>query len=180
MRLLVLSDLHVEYSSYEPDPAAVHGCDVVVLAGDIHQGAAGLRWARQKFASVPVVMVAGNHEYYDGHWNQTLEEMRVAARDLEIYFLENDEVSLGGIRFLGCTLWVDFDYFGADARQVAMTNYERGLVDCRRIRAPRSVTTGETSGAGPLTAEHVRSRHLESVKWLEGALARIFHERRTV
>ena len=38
MKLLVLSDLHVEFAAYQPDPAVMAADDVVVLAGDIHIG----------------------------------------------------------------------------------------------------------------------------------------------
>ena len=58
MRIQFLSDIHLEVAPYAP-PAT--GADFVVLAGDIHNGAAGIEWARERF-SVPVLYVAGNHE----------------------------------------------------------------------------------------------------------------------
>jgi predicted phosphodiesterase len=38
MKLLVLSDLHVEFAPFMPDAEATHAADIVVLAGDIHKG----------------------------------------------------------------------------------------------------------------------------------------------
>lgn len=64
MKLLVLSDLHVEFAPFVPDPAAVEAADVVVLAGDVSNGVKGIAWARQAFADKPVVYVVGNHEFY--------------------------------------------------------------------------------------------------------------------
>lgn len=49
MKLLVLSDLHVEFAPFAPDSQAMTAADVVVLAGDIHKGAQGMAWARQTF-----------------------------------------------------------------------------------------------------------------------------------
>lgn len=61
MRILVLSDLHVEFAPFEPNLKATDLADVVVLAGDIHQGVTGLTWARQNFPRKEIVYVAGNH-----------------------------------------------------------------------------------------------------------------------
>src|SRR5438445_9723562 len=37
---------------------------------------------------------------------------RQAAEGTNVHFLENRAVELGGVRFLGCTLWTDFALFG--------------------------------------------------------------------
>ncbi|MFN3734288.1 hypothetical protein [Comamonas testosteroni] len=72
MKLLVLSDLHVEFAAYQPDPAVMAASDVVVLACDIHIGVQAVEWFRQSFADKPIVLVAGNHKTYGGHWEHTL------------------------------------------------------------------------------------------------------------
>lgn len=117
-RLLVLSDLHVEFAPFVPDATVLQGVDAVVLAGDIHQGTRGIEWARKTFSSLPVIYVAGNHEFYGHHWDRLLDELRAAAELWDVHFLENDAVSLGGVRFLGCTLWSDFEYFGGRNRDL--------------------------------------------------------------
>jgi len=61
MRLQVFSDLHLEFGRFEP---TIINADVVVLAGDIHQGTAGVKWARQYCHDCPVIYVPGNHEFY--------------------------------------------------------------------------------------------------------------------
>lgn len=38
MKLYVLSDRHVEFSPFTPDPDAVTAADVIVLAGNIYLG----------------------------------------------------------------------------------------------------------------------------------------------
>ena len=63
MKLLVLSDLHVEFAAFQPDLEATKAADVVVLAGDIYKGEHGMHWARRTFPDKKIVYVAGNHEF---------------------------------------------------------------------------------------------------------------------
>ena len=61
MKIRQLSDLHLETGPFTWED---QGEDVVVLAGDIGVGVAGIEWA--KTITKPVVYVAGNHENWDG------------------------------------------------------------------------------------------------------------------
>ena len=88
--------------------------DVVVLAGDIAEGLHGIRWARETFIMKEIVYIAGNHEYYDLHWETMQEEMRSTATRMGVHFLDQDSVELFGVRFLGSTLWTDFAFFGEE------------------------------------------------------------------
>ena len=188
MKLLVLSDLHLEFADFEPHAKAVAAADVVVLAGDIRQGTQGIPWARKTFPHKPVIYVAGNHEFYGLHWNKLLDELRKEAALHDIHFLENDSVSIDGIRFLGTTLWTDFDFFGRTRRSQSMRAAEEALNDYDCISA--GVPPAEESGAyerkerlsvtmGPgreyinrLTAAHTLLRHRESLAWLESKLSK--------
>jgi predicted phosphodiesterase len=105
MRLQVLSDLHLESGS-PPPPAA--DADVVVLAGDIHVGAAGLEWAQKQFVGKPVVYVLGNHEFYHHSIPELTEELKRKSNGGDVRVLENDAVEIDGFTFLGCTLWTDY------------------------------------------------------------------------
>ena len=49
--------------------------------------------------------------------------------------LENDEVVIDGVRFLGCSLWSDFDFAGAENRANSMRICERLVNDYKQIRA---------------------------------------------
>ena len=42
MKLLILSDLHLEHAAFVPSQRVLELADVVVLAGDIHVGARGI------------------------------------------------------------------------------------------------------------------------------------------
>ncbi len=176
MKLYVVSDLHNEFHAFDTvaNADAWLQAEVVVLAGDIGQGVDGVRWARESFGSKPVVYVAGNHEFYGGYWERTLDDMRQAAREFGIEFLENDSVEIQGIRFLGCTLWTDFDLFGEKDRNWAMQRTGNALNDYRRIKNDSLQSLYYDVHARPheLVPEHTRVRHLASRAWLEKELAR--------
>ena len=107
MKVLVLSDLHLEFAPFEPVPDLEF--DVVVLAGDIHSPAKrAVQWAADRFRSKPVVYLLGNHEYYDGRLDTTLAEARRDAEGSNVHLLDGDELVIDGVRFLGATLWTDF------------------------------------------------------------------------
>lgn len=186
MKLLVLSDLHLEFADFEPDSTSVEMSDVVVLAGDIHQGTKGISWSRKTFPDKPIVYVAGNHEFYHHHWDRLLDELREEARKHEVHFLENDSVNIGDVRFLGATLWTDFDYLGRSRRSQAMREVEDRLNDHRLITAgippaelidiyQRKERMSVTVGPGrayesELTAAHTLKRHQDSLDWLRNEL----------
>ncbi len=75
MRLHILSDLHLEFAPFVT-PDAVP--DAVILAGDIHTGRNGLKWALQTFPDHPVIYVLGNHEFY----GQKLQKLVVELREM--------------------------------------------------------------------------------------------------
>ena len=90
MKLLVLSDLHLEFAPFEP--AADLGFDVAILAGDIRSPAkSAIEWAMDRFPDKPVVFVPGNHEYYDGRLETTLAEARREAEASNVHLLDGDE-----------------------------------------------------------------------------------------
>lgn len=162
MRLHVLSDLHLERAPMpvsQPEPPA----DVLVLAGDTAGGTRGVEWARERAAGRPVLYVAGNHEFY-GHASPGLiGDLRAAAAGSSVHVLENDELVIDGVRFLGCTLWSDFEFDGPDNREVSMRVCARVVNDFEYI---------EHGPAGrPLSPADARTMHLQSRRWLADRLA---------
>ena len=105
MKLLVMSDLHLEFSNLLVSKT---DADVVVLPGDIWKGDAGIYWARAAWPDKEIVYVAGNHEHYGKNRLEVMAKLRIAGRETGVHFLENETVIIGGVRFAGCTLWTDF------------------------------------------------------------------------
>lgn len=160
MRIRVLSDLHLEAAPFDP-PAAP--ADVVVLAGDIDNGPAGVEWAKSRF-DVPVLYVAGNHEPYDGEFHATRDALRDAAAGSRVQVLDCGETVIGGVRFIGCTLWADFALAGEAGRKLALDKHAPWLIDYRSIRwRDRAFSVADS------TALHARDRH-----WLASRLLRPF------
>lgn len=152
----VLSDLHLEFRGFVPPPAPA---DVVVCAGDIDVGARGMEWARSRFPDTPVVYVAGNHEFFGARFDDTLVALRTTAARLGIHFLDAGEVVLAGVRFLGATLWTDFELYGAGPERI-----EQSMHDAKRyMRDYRAIRWGEQ---GKFRPHHSLSLHREQVRWL--------------
>ena len=96
MKLHILNDLHIEFEDFaQPTTDA----DVVILAGDIGVGMEGLNWAENRFPDRPVIYVPGNHEFYH-HDIALIDELKTQAPD-HIRVLNDDQVIIGGVRFLG-------------------------------------------------------------------------------
>lgn len=162
MRIHLLSDLHLEFGPYTPTSVE---CDVIVLAGDIWPPSRGnpgraVRWAREAFPGLPVVQVAGNHDYYGGALGATTEKLRGAGKEYGVHFLECEEVTIDGWRFLGCSLWTDYALFGAP--QEGMLVAEREMNDYRRIRV--------TPGYARLRPVNLLAVHKRSVEWIRKCL----------
>lgn len=160
MRIRILSDLHLEHNSLQLKPIEA---DVVVLAGDISLGIKGLEWAAQTFPETPVIYVPGNHEFYHHEYHSMLDEMRRYAATGKVYFLENEAVEIEGIRFLGCTLWSDFNLYGNALYHAQCVR--RNLLDYAAIRVDEK---GDIRG---LSTSDVRLFHLISRNWLTDQLA---------
>jgi hypothetical protein len=160
MRLQLLSDLHLETESYDPEPA--ENVELLVLGGDIDS-----RWhALERFRDwpVPVVFVAGNHEF-DG---RDLRDASAALRDrctsCGITMLERESlVVVDGdgqrVRIVGTIRWSDFDLFGPLGRAKAM---RAGAYFMDLMQASRDGL--------PFDADAMRDEALACRGWLETEL----------
>jgi predicted phosphodiesterase len=185
MKIRVLSDLHLENDTPEIIPHA--DADLVVLAGDIHNHAEGLRWAAETFdETVPVVYVPGNHEYYDGELGALEAAMRDAAASIDnLHYLNNATLvdPRGAWRVLGTTLWTDFDLYGTDeeTRATSIGAAERVMLDYRGL-IQVTWTAGNEANADTLqdntprnlTPADTLALHRHARGWLEGELAKPF------
>ena len=116
MRVRILSDLHLEFGPFLPPQV---DCDVVILAGDTQPKLAGVRWAMETFPDVPVLYLAGNHEFYRERYPRLLEKMRALAAGSSVQIMENDSLEIRGWRFFGATLWSNFQLYGDAGRAFA-------------------------------------------------------------
>ncbi|HEX5738565.1 MAG TPA: metallophosphoesterase, partial [Hydrogenophaga sp.] len=127
MKLQLLSDLHLEANpDFQAEPAV--GADLLVLAGDVgsyqirHDGSVMDEpdWGLQRFSPlpqyagwpVPVLFVPGNHEYDALDVDEAHIGLRQTCDRLGITWLERETLEMEGVRWIGTTLWSDFDALG--------------------------------------------------------------------
>ncbi|MBD9392594.1 metallophosphoesterase [Acidovorax sp. ACV01] len=186
MNIQLFSDLHLEaHPHFIPEPAP--GADVLVLAGDVGSYQEGSQLGDEDFGlarfsplpqgagwPTPVLFVPGNHEYDAQDFDAAHHRLRSTCDRLGITWLERETVELQGVRFIGTTLWSDFD---ALADHEGSTDLGRRLK--LRDKAFRAANfylrkTGGTRHAAPFLAEAMRDHALVCQQWLAEALATPF------
>ena len=195
MNIQLLSDLHLE-SNPHFTPHPVPGADLLVLAGDIGSYQSGSQlltlgvadFGLARFSPLPVAQggaawptpvffVPGNHEYDGLDFDETHARLRSACERLGLLWLERQTVVLQGVRFIGCTLWTDFDALTTErAFTGAVTLAEQLKMRDKAMRAANFYLKKNHSlrGGTPLLADALREEGLTSQAWLRQALAEPF------
>ena len=168
MRIQFLSDIHFDVAPPKPVVLAPD-VDLIVAAGDICEGMIkAFRWLRETFPSpVPIVTVPGNHSFYRGCLPDELALARTMAPEFAITFLEDDIAFIGGVRFIGATLWTDYLLFGEELAPLAMRAARDGLLDHRLI-------TWRKKPWQRFRPEEARRLHLQSRSYIEAMLKQDF------
>jgi predicted phosphodiesterase len=183
MRIQLFSDLHLErYPDFQPHFAA--DVDVIVLAGDIGSYQAGSRLKSDDFglerfsplrpgaAGAKVLYVPGNHEFDALDFDATYARLRDTCERLGITWLDREVVVLGGVRFVGTTLWTDFE--ALVERDASMTKQMQSLTKAFRA-ANYYLSKNTTLKKGEqVLAEGIRAMSLECRAWLREALSAPF------
>lgn len=191
MKIQLLSDLHLEaHPHWKPHPAP--GADVLVLAGDIGSYQPGSQLTDTDFGlgrfsphhgwPTPVLFVPGNHEYDAQDFDQAHARLRATCDQLGLIWLERETLVLQGVRFVGTTLWTDFDALAIPATGPGKTTLAQvpGNALAQQLKAREKAfraanyylkKTQTTRGRVPMLAEQVRELGLECQQWLRAALA---------
>lgn len=156
MRIGMYSDLHLEFEGFEPPELDV---DVLVLAGDIAPKLRGLRWAEALPGDFPIVYVAGNHEFYGTNTHLPDKLRRLASE--RVHVLSDRAVTLGGVRFLGATLWTDLALNGDPEAA-----FDVGFMLVNDFRKIRNADLGYRR----FRPSHALASHRASRKWLAASL----------
>lgn len=159
MKVHILNDLHIEFEDFK---APTTRADVVVLAGDIGVGLEGLHWAQKQFPDQPVIYVPGNHEYYRNNTDLIDDLKARATRNMHV--LNDDQVIVNGVRFLGSTLWTDFALLGLEKQVPAMLEAQQYMTDF--------VVIGHEDHC--FTPRDALQLHTNSRAWLTSMLAQPF------
>ncbi|NBW78576.1 MAG: metallophosphoesterase [Betaproteobacteria bacterium] len=176
MNIQLASDLHLDLVHPRwPEERLISlapEADVLVLAGDIHQGALAIDtfapWASCNRA--PIIYVAGNHEFYGDSLDTVEQRLRQAATTAGIYFLQQDAIVLGGVRFLGCTMWTDYRLRSMYSQAHVMEDVQNRVQDHYLIK----------TDSKPFTPQDALDQHAASRQWLTEELAKPFDGRTVV
>jgi predicted phosphodiesterase len=189
VNIQLLSDLHLESNPHfvaKPVP----GADVLVLAGDIGSyqndssltrlGIADFGLARFSPRPVseggagwptPVLFVPGNHEYDGQEFDVATQRLRAACDRWGLIWLEQQSVVLQGVRFVGCTLWTDFDALCGASLAASLPGREKAFRAANHyLRQNHALRDAE-----PMLAPALRELGLQSQAWLRAALAQPFN-----
>ncbi len=176
MRCHYMSDLHLEAQDFRQK---LSGGDVLIIAGDLcHASAldpARTDPCRQNqrdrvrglvddamSAFGHVLVVPGNHEHYDGIFEETVPLLR---RHLDgVTILDNEAIDIAGVKFFGTTLWSDFE----NRNDVAMEKARRGMGEYFFTKTRGSDPGGQTALA--------RLRPADTLAAHDQAIATIRHQ----
>lgn len=175
MRINYLADLHIEHMIHQKggiscadletlDKIRNTDSDVLILAGDTYYKGRTIKHAAELTSGRPVVVVAGNHEYYSGSYQYGLAQLRRrAARTENVHFLENESVEIDGVVFLGCALWANLCFFeegpyrGLYRQDEVLNDLEMGMNDFWLIK---------WNSGRPLQPFDTLQIHAGSIAWL--------------
>tara|TARA_R110000868_G_scaffold28283_5_gene106367 strand:- start:213 stop:1064 length:852 start_codon:yes stop_codon:yes gene_type:complete len=107
-----------------------------------------------------VVYVAGNHEFYHGKWEETIDVLRnECARYTNIYYLERDTTVINDITFVGGTLWTDCN----KGDPLTLHGLANCMYDFTGIR-------NDKHGYTKLRPAHTMDRHRQTVDYFKNVL----------
>lgn len=163
-KIQILSDLHTEFGPFSPKYL---GEDVLVLAGDIQVGLRNNDWFVALLEHRDVVYVLGNHEYYHQDYAMIQNELHIYESSINmqaiqagfthrLYICENRAVCLGGVNFIGATLWTDFD----GDNPITMETARRGMNDFHVIK----------NRGMKMTPIYIHQTHKNSAEFIEKQL----------
>ena len=198
MKIQLLSDLHLEvHPHWVPTPAP--GADLLVLAGDIgsYQSGSSLtdadfglaRFSPLQGWPTPVLFVPGNHEYDGLDFDLVHQRLQDTCARLGIIWLEREvmiwppvprQSAQGAVRFVGTTLWTDFDALAPQA--ATSSTPTSGLLAQQlksRDKAFRAANyylkkNSALRHGEPMLAPALREQALVCQQWLVQALAQPF------
>ncbi len=128
-KVIVMSDLHLESSNMKIEKLE---CDILVLAGDISQDFSILpRFFQYNIPSeTEIIYVLGNHEYEGRVAKKVITEIKELEKEFpNLHVLQNEAIEIKGIRFIGTTLWSNFEGQGLQWKKEAKDWCKFNVID---------------------------------------------------
>jgi Icc-related predicted phosphoesterase len=173
IKLRIMSDLHEEHggSQYKfPHDKLAGKNQILILAGDSSHSRGIIKFIKQLETSRfnKVLFVAGNHEFYGGHFYDTLKKLKknFPAKENKIAFLDNQMVTIDDVNFLGCTLWTDFN----KKDPICIESARRFMNDYQLIKFDSGAVDTYSMGHTNFSPEDSYKEHEISLRFLEEKL----------
>lgn len=167
MDIQYFSDLHMDE---DPWAAPLAGADVIAVVGDLFDnGILSAQWCVElrKRSGCQVLLVPGNHDFYDADIGTRLREMHRICKGGDVELLFNRNIVIGDVRFVGATLWADFSAEGPALRPLAISAAADLLGDFRDILF---------GSRRLMPADYIRM-HQRALRALDTALANAYAEK---
>lgn len=113
MKAFIFSDHQCDFWNRKTVFSDRIDADVAIVAGDHSPNLVSSVEALSSLAErMPVIYVPGNRDYYGTDFDRTNDLALKAAEKNGVRLLINDTYDINGIRFIGSTLWTDFQLDG--------------------------------------------------------------------
>lgn len=166
----LLSDLHLEGSNI--DTLNNPGWDILVIAGDLSADLSLLdRFFSYKApGDIPIIYVLGNHEYEGRRFNEVVEQYKETLKPFEnVFLLDNESVVIDNIKFIGSTLWSNFELKGIHNKQESMKWAKNNVADFTYIFKENKDQSGKYHS---MTPEEMIEENEKAQKFIEFELKR--------
>jgi Icc-related predicted phosphoesterase len=177
MTIWHLTDLHIDCGKFKIKEHEYPDAKVVAITGDLHRKLAGWEFINSLLVrGYIVIYVLGNHEYHSISNKKvlTMKEIEDAwkkkAKDNEkFYFLQNESVVIDGTKFIGTTLWTDFN----KEDEATMLDFDN-MSDSSLIYKEVFFKSHARNGGVNIVAEDILKLHYEAKDYLINELSKEF------
>lgn len=125
----LVSDLHLEGSNIKLENP---GWDYLVIAGDLSAYRKDLPhfFSYNAPQDIPIIYVLGNHEYEGQRLHNNVDNIKELLQPFEnVHVLSNESIIIDNTKFIGSTLWSNFELDGLTQKEEAMKWAKYNIVD---------------------------------------------------
>jgi DNA repair exonuclease SbcCD nuclease subunit len=164
MLIREMSDIHLEVCPFIIPPMVEDTNTILILAGDVFNKSCFNNNTSINFFKLlnrfrSVIYVPGNHEYYGGHISMVDNDIKnwFIKNDItNIHYLNNNEIVIDNIAFIGSTLWTDVN----NGNPISRIDIENGMNDYKKIRSEgyRKLLTKDTIKLHNISKKYIIDR----------------------
>ncbi|GAA5215707.1 metallophosphoesterase family protein [Corallincola platygyrae] len=131
--------------------------DLVILAGNIDRGDAGVRWALRHF-SQPVLYILGVSEYFGLKLERVPPSLKELCKGSNVKILNEKAKTFDQFRFIGATLWTDYRLLGTQVSSATLA-----AANCEEFR---TIQKDRPKSHLPITPDDLIKTYIKSLKFI--------------